>query len=198
MKKNDILVLNRVWVPLHIIEWKKAMSLIYTENARPLSKDFISYTYSDWLDFSIRNAEEYNKISTSNYKIAIPEIIVLTNYDNIPKREIKYSRQTVFERDRFICQYCGIEFPIKELTIDHVVPRSKGGKSTWDNSVSCCKKCNHDKSDRTLAQAGMKLIHKPIHPSWVSPMTKLSAKVHTCKSWNHFMDRVNGKQTEEI
>lgn len=189
MKTNDVLVLNRSWIPIHIVDWKKAMSLIYTENAHAICKEFLSYTYGDWINFSIK-ADDYNKVRTTSTAIAIPEIIVLTNYNSIPKRDIKFSRQTVFERDKFICQYCGQTFNVKELTMDHIIPKSQGGKSSWLNIVSCCVPCNSRKANRTPVQAGMKLIHSPQEPRWLNPITKLHGKVHICKSWNHFMDRM--------
>lgn len=190
MKFNDVLILNKSWIPLHIVDYKKAMSLIYTENAHALDMEFLSYTFADWLAFSIKNAYDYKHVRTINYKIAIPEIIVLTNYNSIPKRDIKFSRQTVFERDKQICQYCGGKFTMDELTMDHVIPKSHGGKSSWANIVACCSPCNHKKANRTPVQANMHLIHQPVEPKWTSPFTKLGGKMQVCKSWNHFLERM--------
>jgi len=197
MKFNDILVLNKVWIPVHIVDYKKAMSLIYQEHAHSLDRDFIAYGYKDWLDFTIRNAETYQKVHTANYAIALPEIIVLTMYDRLPQRDVKYSRENVFMRDKNKCQYCGTHHPNKELTIDHVIPKALGGKSIWSNVVACCKTCNGRKADKRMEHCGMTLIHKPVEPRWFNPLTRFAGKEHPCKSWKKFMQRVD-MDTKEI
>ena len=191
MKKlNDVLVLNRNWVALHIINWRKAISLIYQDAAHALDKDYISYTYNDWQSFSTANAEDYAKISTVSYSVAIPEIVVLTKYDRLPTRDVKFSRENILHRDKYKCQYCGGEFTVKELTVDHINPRCLGGKNTWENLVACCKDCNTKKADKSLAQVGMRLIKKPIKPNWLNPITNARVKAHICKSWSKFLGRM--------
>lgn len=190
-KKHDLLVLNKNWVPIAIVEWKKAMSYLYKNEVHALDRDFIAYAYNDWVDFSIKNAEDYAKVHTVRYAIAIPEIIVLTKFDRLPDREIKFHRENVFHRDKFRCQYCGITFPTSQLTIDHIIPKGVGGKSNWNNVCAACKPCNNFKAMRTPEQAGMKLIHKPVKPNWLSPMTNMRGRAYICKSWTKFMDKID-------
>lgn len=186
-RKPDVLVLNRSYIPIHIVTWQKAMSLIIQESARPLDRDFITYDLSDWFEFS-NLYDNYPKIHTVRYNICIPEIIVLKQYDQLPVRDVKYSRQTLFQRDKFKCAYCGKKFDKKSLTVDHITPRSHGGHSNWSNTVSSCSECNRKKADRTPEQAGMKLLIKPRKPVWMSPLCEIQPN-HPCKSWLKFMDR---------
>jgi 5-methylcytosine-specific restriction endonuclease McrA len=185
-KKPDVLVLNRSYIAIHIIDWKKAMSLIFQGAARPLDRDFITYEYADWLDFSSMT-QEYPTVATVNKHIAVPEIIVLKKYDRLPQRDVKYSRQTLFQRDKYRCGYCGGVFEKKQLTVDHIVPRAHGGKSNWTNTISACVPCNSQKADRTPEAAGMPLKFKPKRPRWLSPLADIKPN-HPCKSWLRFTD----------
>jgi len=188
-KLSDVLVLNKSWVAIHIVDWKKAMSLIYQDAARSLDMDFIAYDFSMWLEFSTsKPSNDYPKVHTSTKEIAIPEIVVLTKYDRLPSRDVKYSRQTLFERDSYRCAYCGKHFPRPELTVDHIIPRSKGGKTNWDNTVSACRQCNFLKANRTPQEAKMPLLLKPKKPKWISPLHKVGGH-RLLKSWQRFSDR---------
>jgi 5-methylcytosine-specific restriction endonuclease McrA len=186
-RKNNVLVLNKVWIPIHIVEWQKAMSLIIQESVRPLDRDLIAYDLNDWLEFS-NISEDYPKVKTIRYKIALPEIILLKQYDRLPLRDVKYSRMTLFERDNYKCCFCGKKFSKLELTVDHIIPRSKGGLTNWDNTVSACKKCNSLKADKSIEELNLKMHYKPKKPKWISPISKLSHD-HPCKSWDKFLDR---------
>lgn len=163
------------------------MSLIVQETANPLDQDFVLYEIDDWLELSDLTSD-YALVKTVKHKIAVPEIIVLRKYDRLPIRDVKYSRQTLFQRDKFSCGYCGAQFDRRLLTIDHIVPRSKGGHSNWGNTVSCCRECNARKADQTPEQAGMKLLIKPKKPIWLSPLNEIKSN-YVCKSWQRFMDR---------
>lgn len=191
MKKTDVLVLNKNWVPIHIISWKKGVSLISQEKCRALDREFIAYGYSDWLGFSLKNQKKYPVAWTINYPVAIPEIIVSITFEKLPSREVKFSRQNIFSRDGHKCVYCGQKFKRDELTLDHIIPRSKGGHTTWDNTVSSCFSCNQKKADRTPNEAGMHLKIEPKKPKWIGPIHNYDSNVHPCKSWEHFMPRVN-------
>lgn len=192
-KRHGVLTLNKHYVPIHIIEWGKAVSLMFQDHARALDMDYMVYKYEDWLAFSTLPETEraYQFVSSSRYKVAVPEIIVLTDYERLPTRDVKYSRQTVFQRDAWTCAYCGKVFDKKDLNIDHIVPRCKGGLTTWQNTITSCISCNSKKADKTLAEAGLKLLFQPKRPKWLSPLTRVASKEHPCKSWNHFLNRAN-------
>jgi len=189
-RKHDVLVLNKSWAPVYIIDWKHAMSVIYQEKVHCLDHEMRSYRYADWLDLSLRNAEDYYKVKSASVTIAIPEIIVSVTFNHLPSRCVKYSRQNVFTRDGCKCGYCGKQFKLKELTVDHIIPRAQGGMTTWDNVIACCFNCNQSKADRTPQQAGLKLKYKPHKPAWETPLDNINTEKHPCKSWNHFMKRV--------
>ena len=198
MKKlTDVLCLNKSFLTIHVLSWQKAISLIYQEKARALDREFTAYSYQDWLDFSIANAESYYKVKGTNYSIALPEVIVSTSFNRLPERQVKYSRQSVFSRDKFTCAYCGKIFKVSDLTVDHIIPRAQGGKTEWDNVIASCFKCNQNKADRTPRQAGLKLHFRPTKPGWCSPLHNVNFNTHPCKSWQHFMKRVDITSNEE-
>lgn len=93
--------------------------------------------------------------------IPMPSVIRLVEYRRVPEHMTKLSKKNFYLRDRYCCQYCGVRFHPIDLTLDHVIPRSRGGPYTWENMVTCCKECNRRKGDKTLAEAGMTLKHKP-------------------------------------
>jgi 5-methylcytosine-specific restriction endonuclease McrA len=92
--------------------------------------------------------------------------VSLTRYDRVPASTVTFSRRNIFKRDRYTCQYCGTQPGSEELTIDHVLPRSQGGMSSWQNCVLACVECNKRKADRTPEQAGMPLRRRPARPTW--------------------------------
>ncbi len=145
---KHVLVLNTTYEPINICTVKRAIILIFKGSATMIEED------SDYV----------HSIST---KIKMPSVIKLNRYIKIPKKPVELNRKNVLIRDEYTCQYCGKKFPASELTIDHIIPRVKGGKTTWDNVVACCKKCNEKKGGKTLVEAGMKLIKKPSVPTYM-------------------------------
>jgi 5-methylcytosine-specific restriction endonuclease McrA len=111
-------------------------------------------------------AEEEPCIRTVSLRLKVPEVLLLTDYDGYPVRRIPFSRRNIYRRDRFTCQYCGRKKDPTELSVDHVLPRSRGGTSTWLNCVLACLPCNRRKGNRTAEEAGLHLIHKPKEPTW--------------------------------
>jgi len=188
-KIPNVLVLNKAYIAIHQVEWKRAISLVFQEHAHAMDRNYDTYRgYNEWLEFSHNNFELYPCVNTAKNVIAIPEIIVLTKYDRLPIREVKFTRPSVFTRDKFRCAYCGHQFPKEKLNIDHIIPRDKGGLTTWDNVITSCIVCNSKKANRTPDGAGMKLLFKPKKPKWVSPVGDVHPD-HPCKSWKLFLDR---------
>ena len=188
---SDTLILNRGWIPIHIMDWHKAIALLYKEHANALDADMVTYCYTDWVKQSIF-LDDYPKIGTVKYKVAIPEVMVLTTFDRLPLREIKFTRQSIFQRDNYTCQYCGVKFKKNDLEKEHVIPKCQGGKNSWDNIVSACTPCNSKKRDRTPEQAGMKLIRKPRPPDWFNPHNRITHHPNKKKQWDAFLIKVNG------
>ena len=116
-----------------------------------------------------------------------PEVIVLREYAEQPKRRVAFSRQNLCRRDGFGCQYCGRQLGLQGLTIDHVLPRSRGGGTTWENCVASCSECNHRKADRTPREAGMRLRNQPQPPRWKPTISV--PREHFRSSWESFVGK---------
>ena len=166
-----VLVLNKHYMALRIICARRAFSLLCREQAEVVSCDdgtYANYDFHMWRQVSEAKhtfeAHNYDWISTVHFDIAVPRIIRLLFYDRLPRQSVKFNRRNIFARDGSRCQYCGKKFPTSELSLDHVVPRTLGGKSTWNNIVCACTACNVKKGGRTPDQARMTLIQKPEKP----------------------------------
>ena len=189
-EKYNTLVLNKSYIPVYLINSHRCMALLYKDHAHCLDHDYATYDYNQWVGFSTLPRvldNDYNFINTVDHKIAIPDTIVLTKYNNLPKVDIKFSRENIFHRDKNICQYCGEKFPRAELELEHVIPKAQGGKSTWDNTVAACTECNHFKADRAPWECGMELLAKPKEPRWFSGLSKAVSQPDLRPNWKNFL-----------
>lgn len=190
MKKHPTLVLNAGWIPIHIVDWEKAISLIYNDKVKCLDRDYVGYSKDDWLEFS-NHTKEYFVLRSPRMNIALPEIIVTKTFKKLRQdKSVSFSRQNIISRDGSCCAYCGKVFAIKDLNLDHIVPKSKGGLTSWSNIITSCIKCNSVKANRTPEEAGMPLLFHPKKPDWQGSKLK---KFPECKSWDKFLDNVEGK-----
>ena len=186
---NNVLVLNRLWQAVNICSVKRAFMLLYQGHAQVVEADsgsFQTMTFSQWHSFS-RGYEGTDVVSTVSFKIRVPKVILLLFFDRMPKKEVKFTRHNIFERDHNTCQYCGQKFDRKDLNLDHVIPRDRGGETSWENIVCSCVPCNSQKGNRTPAEAGMKLLHRPKRPKW-RPFIHLTWGGPHHDSWKHFVD----------
>ena len=178
------LVLNKSWVAITTTTVRRALSLVYTGYAKVVEPEtYATFDFNNWVDLSVLRGQQF--IRTVQFKIRIPEVILLTFYNGMPQMEVVFSRRNLYRRDNYTCQYCGCKPGSEELTIDHIVARSKGGKSTWANCVLACIKCNHRKGDKLPEEAGMKLVNIPRKPSW-SPTIKINMGRRKI-SWEKFL-----------
>ena len=187
---SSVLVLNRLWQAVNICSARRAFSLVYSGHAQVVDTTEGSYQtfgFDEWRDLSQEEEEGPDFIHSLNFRIRVPKIIVLMVFDKLPRKEVKLTRQNIFMRDHFHCQYCNKKFDRTELNIDHVVPRSRGGKTTWDNVVCSCIKCNTRKGNRTPEQAGMPLKRIPKAPR---PRAFLNVSMNRVahESWKTFVD----------
>ncbi|UCE85565.1 MAG: HNH endonuclease [Deltaproteobacteria bacterium] len=183
MLNSSVLVLNRSYLPIHITSARRAFTLIYRGTARALGIDHQTFDFERWTALSGENGDT---IGTSQGPIRVPRVIVLETFDRIPRRYVRFSRINVFARDAFTCQYCAQRLPRSDLNLDHVVPRSLGGKSTWENVVCCCVDCNRRKGGRTPVQAGLKLLRFPSKPRW-TPFANLMMSKARYDEWRPFL-----------
>lgn len=166
---EKVLVLNKNFFVLCAINVKAALRLVFSEKAVIMDDQFMSYTAEDWREYA--NPEGKQVIRTPSKSFVVPEVIRLTDFDQIISRPTSLTRQNIFIRDDYVCQYCG---STEKLTIDHVIPRSRalefGMKSheinSWENMTTCCEKCNNKKDNKTPKEANMKLTSKPIRPTY--------------------------------
>jgi len=160
-----VLVLNQSWSAITTTSVRHALVLAYRRVARIICPDtYQAYELSDWAELS--ETRDGPAIYTPFLRIRVPEIIVLTRYNGFPRRGVAFSRRNIYRRDDYTCQYCGARPGSELLSIDHVVPRSRGGTSTWVNCVLACLECNKSKANRTLIQSGLTLARPPFRPSW--------------------------------
>jgi 5-methylcytosine-specific restriction endonuclease McrA len=159
------LVLNQSWAAITTTSVRHALVLAYRKVARIICPDtYEAYELSDWAELSA--TRDGPAIHTPFLRIRVPEIIVLTRYNGFPRRGVAFSRRNIYRRDNYTCQYCGAKPGSELLSIDHIVPRSRGGKSSWDNCVLACLSCNKRKANRTLEQSGLHLLRPPFTPTW--------------------------------
>ncbi len=188
--QSPVLVLNRLWQAVNICTAKRALTLLFEGRAQVVYQDaegsFQTFDFGQWRSFSQQETKE-NHIHTVSFRIRIPQVILLVMFDRFPKKEVKFTRHNIFERDKNTCQYCGAVFERKDLNLDHVVPREKGGATHWENIVCSCITCNAKKANRTPREANMKLIQKPTQPKW-RPFMQVNLKTHSHSSWKHFLD----------
>src|SRR3954447_18485967 len=187
---SQVLVLNRLWQAVNICSARRAFSLVYGGHAHVVSSDapnnFLTHDFDSWRDFSA-TAPEHELVTTISWKIRVPRVIVLLFFDRLPKKEVKFTRHNIFERDKNTCQYCGKLFERKDLNLDHVIPRDRGGPTTWENIVCSCIECNTHKANRTPQEAAMHLVRKPKRPKW-RPFVQINFSLHHHDSWKHFID----------
>lgn len=185
MVDSNVLVLNKSFLPIHITTVRRAFCLLYAGIAKAVDSQYKTFDYESWRELSIEKNDE--TIGLVDRVIKVPRVILLLTYDRIPKRHVRFSRYNIFLRDKNTCQYCGRKFPRHELNIDHVIPRSQGGTSTWENVVCSCHECNRKKGGKTPEQAKMKLIAPPRKPAWTPPL-HISLKEFMHKEWAPFLD----------
>lgn len=189
---QSVLVLNRLWQAVNVIGARRAFGLLARGHASVVhhhEDDFRVFNLMDWVDFSQANPplEVMDAVRTPRTVIRLPRVILLAHFDRLPCKELKLTRHNVFERDRDTCQYCGKIFEREELNLDHVIPRDFGGKTTWENIVCSCIRCNSKKANRLPHEAHMRLIRKPVRPKW-RPVISLVLGTAERERWKDFLD----------
>lgn len=164
---HHVLVLNKSWVVIGTTTVKDAIVLMSRDSARGVcTESFIMYSWDDWVSDSVNLPRVDFYIKTPSLSIPAPQVVILTNYNDVSKTSVKFSNRAVYRRDNFVCQYCRKKFKTEDLSIDHVLPKSRKGPTTWENCVTSCFKCNNRKSDKTPGEAGLTLMNKPKRPKW--------------------------------
>lgn len=164
------LVLNLDYTPISVCTVQRAFLLVFLNKAEIIASNS---------NFSLH---------TIDSEYPMPSVIKLGRYVNVPYKGVVLSKENVFKRDGFQCQYCGNQ---KDLTLDHLVPKAKGGKTSWNNLVTACKKCNSLKGDYTPEEAGLELTFKPFKPSYIMYLKDMSARAY--EDWKPFLELKKSK-----
>jgi len=190
----SVLVLNRFYMAVHVVNVRRALCLLFRELAEVIHLEegqFANYDFDSWREVSELKASfkepHEDWISAVDFEIQVPRVIRLLAFDRVPKQTIRFNRRNIFARDANRCQYCGRNFPTSELSLDHVVPKSRQGTTCWENIVCACVACNVRKGGRTPKEANMKLIRPPARPKR-SPLLAVKLGNPKYESWKTFLD----------
>ena len=185
------LVLNRLWQAVNVIGVERAFSLLALDHAQVIYAEDGSFRVFDaasWFEHSkdVESIPGARVVRTVNQSVIVPSVLLLKGFDRILLQEMKFNRQNLLERDDYRCQYCGKNLPTKELNMDHVIPRDRGGGTSWENVVISCIRCNTRKSNRLPKEAGMRLLKEPKRPPRRPFVSTLYGKP-VDKSWEYFL-----------
>ena len=190
---TNVLILNRFYMAIRVVNVRRALTVLYRNSAEVIGTEngqFVSYDFDSWCELSrLTSAEKQpgeDYIRAVGFDMLVPRIARLTRFDRMPLQTIRFNRKNLFARDDHRCQYCGRSEPTHKLSLDHVVPRSHGGPTTWENIVCCCLRCNSRKGGRTPQQASMKLLRHPEKPRF-NPLLSLSIDDPRYECWKTFI-----------
>ena len=191
----SVLVLNKTFAAVHVISVRRAFCLLCKDLAEVVYQEdgqFATYDFASWAELSAFRAANFKQedddwVRTATTELLSPRVIRLLSYDKMPKQTVKFNRRNIFARDHNQCQYCGRKFVTSELSLDHVIPRSQGGGTTWENIVCACVECNVRKGGRTPRQANMTLVRKPEKPKR-SPLLNMKLTQKKYVTWQSFLD----------
>ena len=185
----NVLVLNKLWQPIHTCSVRRALKLLCLGHAQVVEAEgeakYQTHDLGSWLDASADKLSE-GVIRSVRFAMKIPKVIVLAIYDKLPSKEVKFPRHNVFLRDPYTCQYCCQQFAEKDLNLDHVIPRDKGGRTRWDNIVTSCIRCNNRKANKLPHEANMHPRKKPAAPRW-RPLFGFRRRGGIDDSWESFL-----------
>lgn len=188
LNKTTVLVLNRHWQAIAVKTPMEAFGMMAAGNATALDmkgqEDLRPVRWEEWLKLEVR--EEDQSIGTVHGSVRVPTVLVLARFDRVPKRRPKFCAKAIWERDGGVCQYTGKKLRPGEGNIDHVVPVSRGGASSWENCVLADRKVNSRKGSKLPDEAGLKLLRQPYAPREV-PVTQLIRNPHEVRDWSLFL-----------
>jgi 5-methylcytosine-specific restriction endonuclease McrA len=188
INKHNVLILNKHWIPINTTTARHSFALMYSENAKGIMIEEDKVVPLEWNEWVSLNLKENDRtVKTVRGFVKIPTVIVLNHYDKIPRQIIKFTQKSLWERDNFTCQYTGKKVTRTNGNIDHIIPRSQGGKTSWENCVIAHKEINAIKADRTPEQAGLKLLKKPSAPR-IMPVSFYIRNKEEVKDWEMFLN----------
>lgn len=188
---EKVLVLDKNFRPIRITNVRGAIYLVFREAANVIDSDYNIFTLNEWLRHSRHRTEmrdiDFRVLRSVNNVFGIPSTIILKNYIQRKVRTPACTKMNVFIRDMYECQYCGVKLPQGHATVDHIIPRSKGGALTWENAATSCRDCNNLKGSKTLLQCNMKLLKRPRPLSFDIKFFRYYAKRFRKAEWYMFL-----------
>ena len=193
----SVLVLNKSFVPVNMVTVQRAFGMLFTESVQVVlieNGQVGLYDLAGWMETSqlrrVRKPEENHLewVATVSFEVEVPRIVRVLSYNRYPDSRVSLSRRNILARDEHRCQYCGGTFPAGELSVDHVVPLSRGGRTCWSNVVCACRRCNRMKGWRTPGEAGIRLLQRPREPHF-DPLVRLKLRHEKYYSWRMFFSK---------
>lgn len=188
LNRATVLVLNRHWQAIDVKSPIETFPMLVNGSATALDikihEEMRPVTWDEWLTLPVREGDY--AIGTVRGGIRVPTVIVLARFDKVPKRRPKFCARAIWERDGGVCQYTGRKLRPSEGNIDHVIPRSRGGKTSWENCVLADKKVNSKKGNRLPEEIGLRLLRPPTMPREV-PTSALIRNHHSVREWEMFI-----------
>jgi 5-methylcytosine-specific restriction endonuclease McrA len=181
-----VLVINRNFQAVRITTARRAMRLIFTGSARVLTDEGELLGFGEWLSLPVRAGQD-DGIGIIDGALRVPRIIHLVRYGRMRRPTVRLTRRNLMLRDSYTCQYCSRRHPVRELDIDHVQPRSRGGEDSWTNLVTACQACNRRKGRCTPLEANMPLAQRPVRPRWSTAVQLLAGTALRFKEWEPFL-----------
>lgn len=193
------LVLNSQYIPIDIVPVRRAVKMLYRGRVEAVENEkgyYVGYDFTNWAELS--EYKEQNKVEGEDYfytgggsKINAPVIIRTLYFSGIAYTKVSFTRKNIYLRDNYTCAYCGRKMKPEKLNLDHIIPKSRGGRSTWENVVCSCISCNTKKNNLTPHEANMKLLIKPIEPKYNILLNyDIPKKDKYYMKWADFVDKV--------
>ncbi len=197
----SVLILNRFYMPVHVVTVRRAIVMLYRDLGEVIHVEdgqFYNYDFYSWLELSelldLGNDPSVLRhrdfIRSVHYRIEAPRVVRLYRYDKVPRQVMRFNRRNLLARDNYQCQFCEQQFPPTQLSLDHVMPRSRGGGTNWENVVCSCLRCNSRKGNRTPDEAGMRLVRPPVRPQQ-NPALSIKLDSPRYESWRPFLKSGN-------
>jgi 5-methylcytosine-specific restriction endonuclease McrA len=186
--KRRALALNKSYLPLRLVNPYEAICKLYEGKVTAIASDQSEHTWDGWVEYSKNDQwpEDQWFLMSSSGRVAVPRIVRYVVYDKIPKARLKLNRRNIYERDDHTCYMCGNKYTEDNLSIDHVVPASRGGKRTWTNLATCCKSCNRKKANHLLSELKYKPKFMPYEPKSSNIAKIKSEAAHKFPEWKSY------------
>lgn len=180
-----VLVLNKNFEPVHLTTARRAFVLLYGGAALAIDESGEGYDFELWRELPLRDDDDF--VPTVTGSVRVPRVVHLHRYDRTPRLQVRLTRRNLMVRDAHQCQYCGKRPALRDLNIDHVLPRSRGGLDSWENLVTSCKSCNLRKGWKTPEEASMRLARRPFRPKWTMTAQILLGTGSRYREWEPFL-----------